>query len=658
MSNRLKEEVSPYLLLHADQEIDWYPWGEEAFERARKEEKPVFLSIGYSTCHWCHVMAKESFSDPEVTALLNRYFISVKVDREERPDVDDVYMTVCQSLTGSGGWPLSIFLTPDQKPFFAGTYFPKNTVGRRLGFLDLLRIIAEKWRGDEDELRRSSEEITAQITGLLEREKESADADPTETGFSYLWRTFDRENGGFGGGAKFPTPQKLLFLEEYAERTGDKNCLMMIEKTLDAMARGGLYDAVGGGFFRYATDIAFRIPHFEKMLRDNALLIPVYAYGSQLTGNTFFLDIAEDTAAFLLREMRTADGTFHTARDADTNGEEGGYYLFSKEEITDTLGAKEAERFFIRRGIEGEPSLNGKFLPYLKETNGFRADPSRAKMRRFREARSHLFTDEKVLTSWNGMTAAAFAALYRVSGSGICLETAEECFESLLNTVFDGSELYSGHKNGRFLAPATIDDYAWLIFACLQLYEASLNDAYLRRAETLFESASAHFYDPERGGFYTRNKKSTPLIFALKETDDTDSPSANGIMAENARLLSVLSDCHLPAEILAGQKEFMARALGEHPYTAPSFLRVLSMLEEPPQIIRCVAPKGVDLSAIAPHIPLRSLILRLEPSGEYPLLKGETTYYVCEADRCLPPRGWEKGEETPWRETAALSENS
>ena len=355
MSNRLKNESSPYLLLHAEQKIDWFPWGREAFAKAKEENKPIFLSIGYSTCHWCHVMAEESFDHDDIADILNRAFVSIKVDREEKPDVDAVYMNICNAMHGSGGWPLSVFLTPDQKPFFVGTYFPRESSGNRIGFRDLLLIIDEKWRSDRSGLEHTSEEIVDRISLFLKREKTDDTSDPFIEAFRSLSESYDSEFGGFGHGAKFPTPQKLLFLEEYYECEKDRNCYNMLKNTLDAMAGGGLYDAIGGGFFRYSVDRAFSLPHFEKMLRDNALLIIVYAKFYELSGDLFYLQIAEDTAFYLLSEMKSNDHCFFTAQDADSEGEEGGYYLFDKNELAQILGEEDAKRFVNRYGMKDKP---------------------------------------------------------------------------------------------------------------------------------------------------------------------------------------------------------------------------------------------------------------------------------------------------------------
>lgn len=335
LSNHLRYETSPYLLQHADNPVEWYPWCTEAFQRAKEEDKPIFLSIGYSTCHWCHVMAHESFEDQEIAALLNRNFISIKVDKEERPDIDSIYMTVCQAFTGSGGWPTSIFMTPEQKPFFAGTYFPKNARGGMIGLRELLTVICEKWETDRAALLHQAESIVAQL-GHHGTVSGPVDTELPGTAVALYKQVYDRKHGGFGGAPKFPAPHNLLFLLAYYERRRDPACLKMAEQTLIQMYRGGLFDHIGFGFCRYSTDERFLVPHFEKMMYDNALLILAYCKAYAVTKKPLYLEIAERTAAYILRDMTAPGGGFYSAQDADSDGEEGKFYLFTPDEIMPT----------------------------------------------------------------------------------------------------------------------------------------------------------------------------------------------------------------------------------------------------------------------------------------------------------------------------------
>ena len=366
MHNFLKNETSPYLLQHADNPVNWYPWCKEAFERARKEDKPIFLSIGYSTCHWCHVMAHESFEDEETARILNKYFVSIKVDKEERPDIDSIYMSVCQAFTGSGGWPTTIFLTPDQKPFFAGTYFPRKAKYGQIGLQELLLAICEKWETDRKTLLASAEDV---ISSRESEEIEEADVRLMETAFRHYKQLFDSKNGGFGAAPKFPTPHNLLFLMRYYERSGNKEALHMVEKTLIQMYRGGIYDHIGGGFSRYSTDDYFLAPHFEKMLYDNALLIMAYCKAYQLTGKSIYYGIAKATADYVLREMTSKEGGFYCAQDADSEGVEGKYYLFEPKEIIQICGEAEGRRFNQYFDITDRGNFEGKSIPNLLKQN-------------------------------------------------------------------------------------------------------------------------------------------------------------------------------------------------------------------------------------------------------------------------------------------------
>ena len=364
MSNRLKYETSPYLLQHKENPVDWYPWGNEAFERAKEEDKPIFLSIGYSSCHWCHVIAHESFEDNEIAELLNRYFISIKVDKEERPDIDSVYMAVCQAFTGSGGWPTSIFMSAEQKPFFAGTYFPKTSRGGMIGLKELLIAIHEKWNNDRDSLLGESDKIIAHLNNA-ENTPENADLGLTHSATAVYEHIYDNKNGGFGRAPKFPTPHNILFLLSYYERYKRNECLQMAEHTLMQMYRGGMFDHIGFGFCRYSTDKKFLVPHFEKMLYDNALLILAYCKAYNITKRTLYLEIAEKTADYILREMTSQEGGFYSAQDADSEGEEGKYYLFTPDEIIGVLGEKDGEAFNRHFDISNIGNFEGKNIPNL-----------------------------------------------------------------------------------------------------------------------------------------------------------------------------------------------------------------------------------------------------------------------------------------------------
>jgi len=427
LSNRLQYETSPYLLQHKDNPVDWYPWGSEAFERARAEDKPIFLSIGYSTCHWCHVLAHESFEDAQIAELLNRYFISIKVDKEERPDIDSVYMAVCQAFTGSGGWPTSIFMTAEQKPFFAGTYFPKTSHKGMIGMRDLLMAIREKWTTDRESLLQQSEGMVAHLNQPA-TEQEDVDSDPIHLAVDLYKRIYDKEYGGFGHAPKFPTPHNLLFLLSYYQRYKDAACLQMAEHTLLQMYRGGLFDHIGFGFCRYSTDRKFLVPHFEKMLYDNALLILAYCKAYDVTKKELYLEIAEKTADYILREMTSKEGGFYSAQDADSEGKEGKYYVFAEKEIIEVLGQADGESFNRHFGVSRTGNFEGKNIPNLLGSDP--ADKSfeafRECLYQYRKGRCSLHLDDKILTFWNGLMIAAMCQLYLVSRKENYLDAARQ----------------------------------------------------------------------------------------------------------------------------------------------------------------------------------------------------------------------------------------
>ncbi len=529
MQNRLKNQTSPYLLQHAENPVDWYSWCGEAFERAKREDKPVFLSIGYSTCHWCHVMAHESFEDTKVAEILNQYFVSIKVDKEERPDIDSIYMSVCQAFTGSGGWPTTIFLTPEQKPFFAGTYFPKTAKYGQMGLVELLLAIHKKWTTDREELLKSSEEVVA----ALKRETEDSDkvikskdskADTernmneilTDTSglfldgaYSIFCRTFDEQYGGFGNAPKFPTPHNLLFLMQYYEKHKQDDAMKMVEKTLMQMYRGGIFDHIGGGFSRYSTDRYFLVPHFEKMLYDNALLILAYCKAYQITKNRIFLDVAVKTADYILREMTDPEGGFYSAQDADSEGVEGKYYVFEPAEIIDLLGKTVGQEFNQYFDITPEGNFEGKSIPNLLNTDMIKEnlDVYMSDIYQYRKKRYALHLDDKILTSWNGLMIAAMCHLYRMTMNKKYLNAAISAQNFIQIKLCKKDTLYVSYRKGQCSGNGFLDDYANEIFALLSLYEATLDDMQLEKAKKFCQKAVIEFWDEENGGFFLYGKE-------------------------------------------------------------------------------------------------------------------------------------------------------
>lgn len=544
--NRLINERSPYLLQHAHNPVDWYPWCEEAFEKARMEDKPVFLSIGYSTCHWCHVMEKESFEDNEAAGIMNQHFVSIKVDREERPDIDNIYMMVCQLMNGTGGWPLSIFMTPDKKPFFAGTYFPKEDRYGRAGFKNLLLGINSFWLNRRNELLESSEQITFYLNEIYKKEAPAQQIDETITknAFEYFSQKFDNEYGGFGTAPKFPSPHNLMFLLRYAETSNNNRALEMVTKTLLEMRKGGIYDHVGFGFHRYSTDKHWLLPHFEKMIYDQALLIIAFAEAFQSTGEIIFKNAAEEIIEYILRDMRSPEGGFYSAEDADSEGVEGKFYLWTHKEIFDLLENDDAE--FITNYFN--VSANGNFAD--ESTREFTGDNilhasnydknlsekfirTRQRLFEHREKRIHPFKDQKILTDWNALVISALSIAGRILDNESYIKKAIECYEFISAQMFnEKNQLMHRYKDGKAEIDAKLDDYASIIWALIELYRSTFTAKYLLRAVELTDYTITHFSD-SAGGFFFTPDYGEKLIARSKEIYDGAIPSGNSVMFNN-----------------------------------------------------------------------------------------------------------------------------
>ena len=636
MSNRLKYETSPYLLQHKENPVDWYPWGSEAFERAKEEDKPIFLSIGYSSCHWCHVIAHESFEDNEIAELLNRYFISIKVDKEERPDIDSVYMAVCQAFTGSGGWPTSIFMSAEQKPFFTGTYFPKTSRGGMIGLKELLIAIHEKWNNDRDSLLGESDKIIAHLNNA-ENTPENADLGLTHSATAVYEHIYDNKNGGFGRAPKFPTPHNILFLLSYYERYKRNECLQMAEHTLMQMYRGGMFDHIGFGFCRYSTDKKFLVPHFEKMLYDNALLILAYCKAYNITKKTLYLEIAEKTADYILREMTSQEGGFYSAQDADSEGEEGKYYLFTPDEIIGVLGEKDGEAFNRHFDISNIGNFEGKNIPNLLSSDP--ADKSfdtfLPQLVLYRKKRYSLHLDDKILTSWNSLMIAAMCELYLVSKKDIYLSTAQKAAAFIQKYLCKDDTLYVSFREGKCGVIGFLDDYAAYIFAMLSLYKATLDREYLKLAGRFCEKAISDFGD-NTGGFYLYGNNSEELILRPKETYDGAIPSGNSLMAYNLVRLSLITSDEKYKITAEQQLNFLASKAQYLPGYA-MFLTALLEYDEPPMKVTVVLDEQTDSNNIPLAVPLDAAVSLLpQPTEEYPLKNGKTTYYVCKGHSCMP----------------------
>ena len=638
MSNRLAKETSPYLLQHKDNPVEWYPWCDEAFELAAREDKPIFLSIGYSACHWCHVLAHESFEDEEMAEILNKYFISIKVDKEERPDIDSVYMAVCQAFTGSGGWPTSIFMTADQKPFFAGTYFPKTSRGGMIGFRELLLAIHEKWVSDRDMLLRDSEKIIEHLNSS-ESVSDIADIDLTHLAVSQYERIYDAKHGGFGRAPKFPTPHNLLFLLDYYERYKTASCLNMAEQTLLQMYRGGMFDHIGFGFCRYSTDKKFLAPHFEKMLYDNALLILAYCKAYAVTKKETYLDVAEKTASYILSEMISPEGGFYSSQDADSEGEEGKYYLFTPDEIIGILGREDGKRFNRHYDITDTGNFEGKNIPNL-----LGSDPSDKSFEAFlpilydfRKKRTAIHRDEKILTSWNSLMISAMCELYLVSGKEIYLSAAQKADGFIQKYLCDGDTLHVSFHMEKRGVRGFLDDYSAYVFSQLSLYRSTFKREYLEHAKSLCDKVISDFGD-NTGGFYLYGKDHEELILRPKETYDGAIPSGNSLMAYSLVRLSLITDEERYKNETERQLDFLAQSAAQYPTNHAMFLTALLEHEKPSMKITVVTDEATDRHTLPLALPSTAIVILLDaPTKEYPLKGGKTTYYVCRGHSCLPP---------------------
>ncbi len=638
MSNRLQNETSPYLLQHKENPVDWYPWCEEAFIKAKEEDKPIFLSIGYSSCHWCHVLAHESFEDDEIADILNKNFISIKVDKEERPDIDSVYMAVCQAFTGSGGWPTSIFMTADKKPFYAGTYFPKTSRGGMIGFKELLLAINEVWQKDRNSLLEQSDKI---INYLNNNEKfsETADLSLAHSAVTIFERIYDEKNGGFGRAPKFPTPHNILFMLSYYERFKEKKCLEMAEHTLLQMYRGGIFDHIGFGFCRYSTDKKFLVPHFEKMLYDNALLILAYSKTYAITKKELYLEIAEKTATYIIREMTSTQGAFFSAQDADVEGEEGKFYLFTPDEIVKVIGEKDAENFNRHYDISKSGNFEGKNIPNL-----LNSDPLNKSFEHFlpqlfsyRKNRYSLHLDDKILTSWNSLMIAAMCELYRASKKSVYLEAAKRADAFIKKYLYENETLYVSFRKERRGVKGFLDDYASYIFAQLGLYSATFNNEYLNVAKKLTDKVLNDFSD-KFGGFYLYSDESEELILRPKDTYDGAIPSGNSFMAYNLVRIWLLDADEKYKNPAENQMDFIATDASQNPISHAMFLVALLEYSDPPMKIIVVADENTEMSSLPLSVPINSIVKILrEPTKEIPLKNNQTTYYVCKGHTCKPP---------------------
>lgn len=678
-TNHLAEEKSPYLLQHAHNPVDWYPWCEEAFVRAKKEQKPIFLSIGYSTCHWCHVMEQESFEDRKVAELLNEDYISIKVDREERPDVDSVYMNVCQMLTGSGGWPLTILMTAEQKPFYAGTYLPKEDSYGRMGLCTLLRQVSGKWKRERTQIYRMAEDIVEylnrredEVPQSVEKQKQvkagiqtdAKDLLQTENeelmqeGAFLLSRMFDGRNGGFSGAPKFPVPHNLLFLMKLYESDGNAKWLEMTEVTLQQMFRGGIFDHIGGGFSRYSTDKIWLVPHFEKMLYDNALLSMAYLEAYRLTEDVFFMQVAQRTLAYITQELTHEKGGFFCGQDADSEGEEGKYYVFTKDEILRVLGETQGEKFCEWYGITRNGNFENKSILNLLGNGDYRKEPEEISTARdllyeYRKQRTVLHRDDKVLTSWNGLALWAFARAFQITGKTAYYKQAKAAALFVrANLMTSGGHLKVRWREEHVAYEGNLDDYAFYAVALLELYQCDFDVSWLRTCIRLTEEMLELFEDKELGGCFFYGDRSEALISRPKETYDGAIPSGNSMAGLLLVRLAKLTGEQKWIKAAARQLAFLKE--NSKGYEAGHTMALLAVTEWeqkgihlmcrteteiPEEEIRCYRRRQKEnVSAVVITEENRQSLERLIPQvADYPLQPGKIMYYVCRGEACQPP---------------------
>lgn len=616
-TNELIHETSPYLLQHAHNPVNWYPWGNTALKKARDEDKPVFLSIGYSTCHWCHVMARECFEDKEVAGVLNRYFISIKVDREQRPDIDGVYMRACQSMTGSGGWPLSIFMDSGGNPFFAGTYFPKEA------FISILRELAGLWDNNRQSVIENGKRLAACVS-KAGGSNIHAGGDSVKEATEMFRESFDAKYGGFGSAPKFPAAHNLMFLMRTAPE--------MSEITLKQMYLGGIFDHIGGGFSRYSTDRYWLVPHFEKMLYDNALLAMAYLLAYETTGKALYRIVADRIFTYLERDMSCPSGGFYSAQDADSENGEGGFYLFTPDELKRLLGESAGKRFCMRYGITDDGNFEGKNIPNLL-SSGVRDEKTEAlleKVYEYRKKRMMLYTDKKILTAWNALVAASYAAAARILKNGEYLRKARETITFVEHDLTGGNTVFAGKTGNQRSGPGFIDDYAFYIFALIQMYRVEFDKKYLDRAAALTNIAIEEFWDKNNGGFFFSGTSNETLIARIKETMDGAMPSGNSVMSYNLSRLSMLTDNSKLEYYAEKQRNFMngeaaayLMGYGFYLYSELSVKKIICAVKNPEDI------RSLRINS--------DCVLSIADSPEYPFINGKTTYYVCQDNVCLPP---------------------
>ncbi|MEO8512128.1 MAG: thioredoxin domain-containing protein [Ignavibacteria bacterium] len=684
--NKLINEKSPYLIQHAYNPVDWHPWGEEAFQKAKDEDKPIFLSIGYSTCYWCHVMEREVFENEHIAKEMNKIFVNIKVDREERPDVDRVYMSALQAMTGSGGWPMSMFLTTELKPFYGATYVPPTSKYGLPGFEDLIHQLGESWLTRRDEINESGEKILEHIREASQNLAAASELNKEMLlkGTQQFKNGFDEEYGGFGESPKFPRPPGLNFLLRAYYRFDDSESLQMIIRTLLQMSRGGMYDHLGGGYHRYSVDRYWRVPHFEKMLYDQAQLAVNYLEAYQVTGDNYFGDVTKDILAYVSRVMRDKNGGFYSAEDAESaltaadphEKEEGACYVWTKKEIDELLG-EDAEIFNYYYGVNAHGNAPQgsdphsvfveKNILYKKHTisetsNKFERstdqindllDEAKKILFKVREKRPKPHLDDKILTSWNGLMISAFAKSYQVFNTSVYLEKAKGAADFIINTLYDseGKKLLHRYRDGEAKIDATLDDYSFFVQGLIDLYEACFDEKYLKIAVELTENMLLDFYDESGGGFFDTSGKDKSILVRTKEDYDSAEPTGNSIAVNNLLRLSAFTGNTKWYDMAYSSVLAFSGKLERMPYAMPQMLVALdSLLYKPKQII--IAGKDNDETA---YRMLREVLLRYMPDKVVVKIdpaiasasitfaskviqeSNETMAYVCENFACRLP---------------------
>lgn len=672
--NKLAEEKSPYLLQHAYNPVKWYPWGKEAFSKAKQEHKPIFLSIGYSTCHWCHVMSHESFEDDEVAELLNESFVSIKVDKEERPDIDNVYMNICQVTTGHGGWPLTILMTPDKKPFYAATYIPKEAKYGMLGLYDLLTQVALQWEEDPTDLIKTGDNLA----DIMKREFETSSGsgevtkDLVNLAVTQFSQSFDHDYGGFGNEPKFPSPHNLMFLLRHAQLEGDEKSLFMVENSLKHMYRGGIYDHVGYGFSRYSTDARWLVPHFEKMLYDNALLALVYTEAYQFTKDRLYLTVAEQIFEYIRREMTSPEGGFYCAQDADSEGVEGKYYVFTPEEVNDVLGNDDGAFFNEFFDITSEGNFEGASIPNLIKSHEINTDNERIvrvcnRLYNYRLDRTKLHKDDKILTSWNALMITAYATAAKVFQDTDYTDVAERAVDFINSRLTDiNGLLYVRFREDEPANFGLIDDYAFLSMALLSLYDATFKIEYLKQATVHADHMIDLFWDEKYGGFFLNASDAEQLLYRPKEVYDGAIPSGNAVAGYVLQRLALITANERYIKYADKQLRFLAGQVKDYPSGHSFSLIAFMQALYPSKEIVCIASKNASSRAndrasenIENYMDLVEYLSKdFEPNTvvlvktdenqntlleiadyveDYRIINDKTTYYVCENHQCVAP---------------------